>query len=126
MRSSPVRRWSVHEAKTQGADSEPMKRAAHLIGGGLLGVAGCLAYFAAGASALGIHLYVTWYAYESFGFLAAVVTFCLPGFSEVFWAIPIARAAGSWWNMYTAAMALMVVSYIVAMCVFGFIGRREQ
>lgn len=103
-----------------------MKRAARLIGGGLLGVVGCLAYLAAGVSALGIHLYVTWYAYESFGFLAAVITFCLPGLSEVFWAIPIARAAGSWWNMYTAAMALMMVSYLVAMCALWIIGGREQ
>jgi hypothetical protein len=86
-----------------------MKRAARLVGGGFLGLIGCLAYFVAGIGALGIHLYATWYAYESSGFIAAV-----------------AGAAGSWWNMYTAAIVLIIVCYAIMSGAFGLIGREEQ
>ena len=103
-----------------------MKRAARLVGGGFLGLIGCLAYLVAGLAALGIHLYATWYAYESSGFIAAVFTFGLPIISEIYWAFPIAGAAGSWWNTYTAAIVLMFVCYAIMSGAFAIIGREEQ
>jgi hypothetical protein len=64
-------------------------------------------------SGAGLHLYVTWYAYQASGVLAAVFTFAIPGFSELFWLFPIAKAAGSWWNMYSAAVLVFVLGYLV-------------
>jgi hypothetical protein len=90
-----------------------MKRAALQVGKGFFGLIGCLAYLGTGLIAFAIHLYTTWYAYESAGFLPAVLTFIFPVVSEIFWAFPIASAAGSWWNMYTASIILLFAGYVI-------------
>lgn len=114
-------------APNRGGDyTEIMKKAVRLAGSGLLGLSGCLAGLIAGSVALGIHLYATLYAYETAGPLAAVLTFGIPVLSAIFWAFPIAWVAGSWWNIYTAAIVLWFVCFVIMRGAFAIIGRDEQ
>ncbi len=90
-----------------------LKRRMRMASWGFFGLMSCATMLAFNILGAGIHLYVTWYAYNASGIIAAAVTFILPGMSALFWMFPISSAAGSWWNMYTAATLLFCVLYIL-------------
>lgn len=75
---------------------------------------------------LALHVFVTYVAYNVSGTLAAILTFLLPPFSEVFWIIKIWNETGVFWSLVTIGSALYVLLWIVIMIFMGIAAAASE
>jgi hypothetical protein len=101
-----------------------MNRILQFSAAGVIGLVGCMAGLVFWLGSIAVHLWAVWYAYETAGFLAAVVTLSLPVFAELYWLFPVASATGTWWNMYSAAILLVVLSMVIT-AIVGSLAQRS-
>jgi hypothetical protein len=60
-----------------------------------------------------LHIGTVILAFLQDGFLAALLTFFLTGFSVIYWLIQIIRETGVFWNSYTIAVGIWLLLYLL-------------